>query len=130
MNLKKKLAIFDFDNTIKQHAPGFSTGGGMAEFFPDKKIPVEFFQVWKDQGFDAFCSTLISETNKLNISKEVLVKAVESDGELIKGKKPEQFQFLFNIMFFILFFQQVWMCYLKHYIRNMISSFCLPDMMT
>ena len=42
MNLKKKLAIFDFDNTIKQHAPGFSTGGGMAEFFPDKKIPVEF----------------------------------------------------------------------------------------
>ena len=72
MNLKKKLAIFDFDNTIKQHAPGFSTGGGMAEFFPDKKIPVEFFQVWKDQGFDAFCSTLISETNKLNISREVL----------------------------------------------------------
>ena len=90
MNLKKKLAIFDFDNTIKQHAPGFSTGGGMAEFFPDKKIPVEIFQVWKDQGFDAFCSTLISETNKLKISKDVLVKVVESDGELIKGK-PEQF---------------------------------------
>ena len=45
--MKKKLAIFDFDSTIKQHGETF-TLGGRAKLFPNQKIPEEFFDVYNE----------------------------------------------------------------------------------
>ena len=42
--MKKKLAIFDFDSTIKEHEHGF-TLGGRSKLFPGQQIPEDLFKL-------------------------------------------------------------------------------------
>ena len=83
--MKNKLAIFDFDNTIKQHEPGFKNGGGMAQLFPNKEIPQDYFKIMFEKSFDDFCFTVIDAVNNFNVTKKEIIEAVENDGYLING---------------------------------------------
>ena len=50
--MKKKLAIFDFDSTIKEHEHGF-TLGGRSKLFPGQQIPEDLFTLHEENLLDA-----------------------------------------------------------------------------
>ena len=80
--MKKNLAIFDFDNTIKQHSPKFKTAGGLAKFFPNEEIPLEIWKIMP-KSFDDFCMAVVEEVNRTKVPKKDIIEAVENDGYFI-----------------------------------------------
>ena len=57
--MKSKLAIFDFDHTIKHPRKGWQMG--VSHFFPDGEIPEDIHQIRKEQGWDSFCKALYTK---------------------------------------------------------------------
>ena len=57
--MKSKLAIFDFDHTIKHPRKGWQMG--VSHFFPDGEIPEDIHQIRKEQGWDSFCIALYTK---------------------------------------------------------------------
>ena len=57
--MKSKLAIFDFDHTIKHPTKGWQMG--VSHFFPDGEIPEDIHQIRKEQGWDSFCIALYTK---------------------------------------------------------------------
>ena len=57
--MKSKLAIFDFDHTIKNPRKGWQMG--VSHFFPDGEIPEDIHQIRKEQGWDSFCIALYTK---------------------------------------------------------------------
>ena len=81
--MKKKLAIFDFDSTIKQHGETF-TLGGRAKLFPNQKIPEEFFDVY-NEVHGTFYDLVNNAFNSLNYPKKDVIEALENDGTIVDG---------------------------------------------
>ena len=67
--MKKNLAIFDFDQTIKEHSPKFITAGGMSTLFPNQEIPKHLWKIMKEQGLYEFSMAVISAINELNVTE-------------------------------------------------------------
>ena len=83
--MKNKLAVFDFDMTIKQFAPGF-TCQGLSNLFPNQKIPSEILDIKKEMRWDDFSKYLIEKINQqLKMTKKDIIDSVANDGELITG---------------------------------------------
>ena len=82
--MKKNLAIFDFDQTIKEHGPTF-TYGGKAKLFPGQKIPEEIILKRAELGRSFFYKTCNDAFNSLNCSKKDVVEAIANDGSLVNG---------------------------------------------
>jgi len=82
--MKKNLAIFDFDHTIKEHGPTF-TYGGKAKLFPGQKIPEEIILKRAELSRSFFYETCNDAFNSLNCSKKDVVEAIANDGSLVNG---------------------------------------------
>ena len=82
--MKKNLAIFDFDHTIKEHGETF-TLGGRAKLFPGQKIPEEIMLKKSELSRSLFKDTVNDAFNSLNYPKKDVVEAVTNDGSLVNG---------------------------------------------
>jgi len=82
--MKKNLAIFDFDSTIKEHGHDF-TLGGRSKLFPGQQIPEEFFKLREHFSFSEWTDIVNEAFNKLNVSKEERVGVIENDGSVVPG---------------------------------------------
>ena len=91
--MKDHLVIFDFDNTIKRHSPGYTMG--VSHLFPGKKIPQELEEAFKEalslsknpnrrRAWDNFDNGLMKMLNELNLPKEMIVEGYANDGFLIE----------------------------------------------
>ena len=78
---KNKLAIFDFDSTIKEH-PKESTFGGLTKLFANQELPENIMSTFQEQGWDAAINSVF-ET--VNVTKKDVIEALANDGEIIKG---------------------------------------------
>ena len=84
--MKNKLAVFDFDYTIKEQAPGLVNAGGLAKLFPNQELPKEYLKILKEQGLAPFCSAVGKAANELEgITKDDVINAVTNDGHLVEG---------------------------------------------
>ena len=83
-NMKSKLAVFDFDYTIKQPTPGYCLG--VSHLFPEKKVPEEL-EKNRDQGWDKFSRAVLSHVNDLEgITAEMLRDGMSNyNGNLVDG---------------------------------------------
>ena len=82
--MKKQLAIFDFDFTLKKFDAGFS-GGGFVKLFPNQEFPPEVLKVKKELKWDQFSKFLIDKVNELDINKQKVIDVIANDGELVDG---------------------------------------------
>ena len=82
--MKKNLAIFDFDSTIKEHEHGF-TLGGRSKLFPGQQIPEEMFKLRENFSFSEWTVLVNDAFNELNVSKEERIKVIENDGSVVQG---------------------------------------------
>ena len=57
----------------------------MAQLFPNKEIPQDYFKIMFEKSFDDFCFTVIDAVNNFNVTKKEIIEAVENDGYLING---------------------------------------------
>jgi len=82
--MKKNLAIFDFDSTIKEHEHGF-TLGGRSKLFPGQQIPEELFKLREHFSFSEWTEIVNDAFNELNVSEEERVGVIENDGSVVQG---------------------------------------------
>jgi len=87
--MKKNLAIFDFDHTIKEHGETF-TLGGRAKLFPGQKIPEEIIlcrSKYKKAELSKsfFYETVNNSFNSVNCPKKGVIEAIANDGSLVNG---------------------------------------------
>ena len=82
--MKKNLAIFDFDHTIKENGPTFSYGG-RAKLFPGQKIPEEIILKKAELTRSVFYEAVNDAFNSLNYPKKDVIEAVANDGSLVNG---------------------------------------------
>ena len=87
--MKKNLAIFDFDHTIKEHGETF-TLGGRAKLFPGQKIPEEIIlcrSKYKKAELSKknFYETVNNSFNSVNCPKKDVIEAIANDGSLVNG---------------------------------------------
>ena len=80
--MKKKLAIFDFDSTIKKTT---MEGGGLVVLLPDQKLTQEMIQCKLDKDWDGLRISIANELNSLNqVSKQDIINACAKEGQLIQ----------------------------------------------
>ena len=80
--MKSKLAIFDFDHTLKQPSDAHNKFG-VANLFPDQTIPEEILQVRVEKGWDYFLAFLLNKVNDLNKSKDEITASLDDQGYTI-----------------------------------------------
>merc|ERR1712223_454292 len=85
--MKDHLVIFDFDNTIKRHSPGYTMG--VSHLFPGKKIPQELEEAFsknpnRREAWDNLNDAVMKMLNELNLPKEMIVEGYANDGFLIE----------------------------------------------
>jgi len=82
--MKSKLAVFDFDHTIKNPSPGWKMG--VSHFFPGGEIPEDLHQIRKEQGWDKFVKAVYSKVSELGLTKENLHDGfANNNGTLVDG---------------------------------------------
>ena len=81
---KKKLAVFDFDYTIKEQAPGLRNAGGFGTLFPNKELPKEFLQIFQEHGIEKFAVAVGKAVNELGKTKQEISDALANEGDLVK----------------------------------------------
>ena len=80
--MKKKLAIFDFDSTIKKTT---MEGGGLVVLLPDQKLTQEMIQCKLNKDWDGLRISIANELNSLNqVSKQDIINACAKEGQLIQ----------------------------------------------
>ena len=80
--MKKKLAIFDFDSTIKKTT---MEGGGLVVLLPDQKLTQEMIQCKLNKDWDGLRISVANELNSLNqVSKQDIINACAKEGQLIQ----------------------------------------------
>jgi len=70
--MKSKLAVFDFDCTIRDNHPDLNWQMGVGHLFPEGELPKELWKIRQEFGHSAFRQQLISEVNKLGVTKKQL----------------------------------------------------------
>ena len=82
--MKSKLAVFDFDYTIKQPKKGIHLG--LSQFFPGGDFPEELHQIRKEKGWDCFVNAVYNKVNELGLTKEQLHDGfANNNGEILDG---------------------------------------------
>merc|ERR1712062_72500 len=83
-NMKSKLAVFDFDHTIKNPNKGWKMG--VSHFFPGGEIPEDLHQIRKEQGWDKFTKAVYTKVSELGLTKENLHDGfANNNGTLVDG---------------------------------------------
>ena len=83
--MKKNLAIFDFDSTIKEHEPKAFTLGGRSKLFPGQQIPEDLLKDKEHLSFTERTVIINDAFNELNVSREERVDVIENDGSVVEG---------------------------------------------
>ena len=82
--MKSKLAVFDFDYTIKQPKEGIHLG--LSHFFPGGDFPEELHEIRKEKGWDSFVNSVYNKVNELDLTKEQLHDGfANNNGEILDG---------------------------------------------
>ena len=63
MKMKSKLAVFDFDHTIRDDYPDHNWQMGVGHHFPEGKLPKELFEICQKFGNSDFGQQIISKSN-------------------------------------------------------------------
>jgi pyridoxal phosphate phosphatase PHOSPHO2 len=80
--MKTKLAIFDFDSTVKKTT---MEGNGLIVLLPDQKFTQEMDQCKLNHDWDGLRISIANELNSLNQwSKQDIVDAISKEGQLIQ----------------------------------------------
>jgi len=79
--MKTKLAIFDFDSTVKKTT---MEGGGLVVLLPNQKLTPEMDQCRLNKDWDGLRVSIANELNRLNqVSKQDIIDASAKEGQLI-----------------------------------------------
>merc|ERR1712020_755246 len=83
--MKKNLAIFDFDSTIKEHEPKTYTLGGRSKLFPGQQIPEDLLKHKEHLSFSERTVIVNDAFNELKVSREERVDVIENDASVVEG---------------------------------------------
>lgn len=94
--MKSKLAVFDFDLTIRDPEPGNDWSYGVGHLFPGGKLPEELIEIRKKQGSKALKKTLIPLVNKMGLTKKELEDCFAYKNGSIIDKMDEVLKVLYD----------------------------------
>ena len=95
-NMKSKLAVFDFDLTIRDPDPGNDWSYGVGHLFPGGKLPEELIEIRKKHGSKALKKTLIPLVNKMGLTKKELEDCFAYKNGSIIDKMDEVLKVLYD----------------------------------
>merc|ERR1712172_119577 len=95
-NMKSKLAVFDFDLTIRDPDPGNDWSYGVSHLFPGGKLPEELIEIKKKQGSKTLFKTLIPLVNKMGLTKKELEDCFAYKNGSIIDKMDEVLKVLYD----------------------------------
>ena len=94
--MKSKLAVFDFDLTIRDPDPGNDYSYGVSHLFPGGKLPEELIEIRKKQGSKTLFETLVPLVNKMGLTKKELEDCFAYKNGSIIDKMDEVLKVLYD----------------------------------
>ena len=95
--MKSKLAVFDFDLTIRDDYPDREWQMGVGHLFPEERVPKELRTIRHKEGSCIYFQQIVARINKLGVTKKQLEDGfaykngilVEKMDEVIKTLHPD-----------------------------------------
>ena len=95
--MKSKLAVFDYDFTIRDNYPDHDWQMGVGHLFPEGRLPGELHEIRQKEGCRILTQHLSARINKLGVTKEQLEDGfankigilVEKMDDVIKRLHPD-----------------------------------------
>ena len=95
--MKSKLAVFDFDLTIRDDYPDREWQMGVGHLFPEGRVPKELRTIRHKEGSCIYFQQIVARINKLGVTKKQLEDGfaykngilVEKMDEVIKTLHPD-----------------------------------------
>jgi len=95
--MKSKLAVFDFDFTIRTHDPDNDWQLGVGHLFPEGRVPENLQEIRQKEGGRIFTQHVSAEINKIGVTKKQLEDGfayknghlVEKMDDVIKRLHPD-----------------------------------------
>jgi len=95
--MKSKLAVFDFDLTIRDNYPDRDWQMGVGHLFPEGRVPKELQKIRYKEGSRIFLDQIVASINKIGVTKKQLEDGfaykngilVEKMDEVIKTLHPD-----------------------------------------
>ena len=94
--MKSKLAVFDFDLTIRDPDPGNDWSKGVGHLFPGGKLPEELIEIRKKQGSKTLFEILVPMVNKMGLTKKELEDCFAYKNGSIIDKMDEVIKVLYK----------------------------------
>ena len=92
--MKSKLAVFDFDFTVRDPDPG--AWYGVSHLFPGGQLPEELKEIKKNQGAKSVFKTLVPMVNKMGLTKKELEYCFAYKNGFIVDKMDEVIKVLYE----------------------------------
>ena len=94
--MKSKLAVFDFDLTIRDPDPEHDRQYGVGHLFPGGKLPEELSKIRKSKGNRIFMETLVPMVNGMGLKKKELEDCFAYQNGSIVKKMDEVIKTLYE----------------------------------
>ena len=92
--MKSKLAVFDFDFTIRENDPDRDWQLGVGHLFPEGILPEEFQEIRQKEGSRIFIKQVSARINKIGATKKQLEDGFAYNNGLLIEKMDEVIKIL------------------------------------